>query len=163
MVQPFDSLPGILKIESGYMGGQLSNPTYDEVKTGKTGHYEVVQITFDLTHFSYQQLLDLYWPQIDPTDDEGQFHDRGNQYRTAIFFHNKKQRTAAEYSKKLLEESNRFQKSIVTEILPAATFYPAEEIHQHYYKKEPTAYKQDRQKSGRDEFIDEHWPKQDVV
>ncbi|HSU80677.1 MAG TPA: peptide-methionine (S)-S-oxide reductase MsrA, partial [Candidatus Angelobacter sp.] len=96
MVKPFDQYPGIIKVVSGYSGGHVENPTYKEVKTGQTGHYEVVEITFDPTLFSYQSLLDLYWPQIDPTDPDGQFFDRGTQYRTAIFYHNDAQRELAE-------------------------------------------------------------------
>ncbi len=157
MVKPFDQLPGIIKVVSGYTGGHVINPTYKDVKTGQSGHYEVVQITFDPKLFPYEQLLDLYWPQIDPTDDGGQFQDRGDQYRTAIFYHNEKQLELAEHSKHVIEQSNRFKNPIVTKILPATTFYEAEEYHQDFYKKSPVEYKLDRQKSGRDEFIDEFW------
>lgn len=157
MVQPFDELPGIQSILSGYMGGTVDHPTYEQVKTGETGHFEVVQITFDSEMFSYDQLLDLYWPQIDPTDDGGQFHDRGSQYRTAIFYENENQRIKAEETKKKLQESNRFKKPIVTEVLPASTFYVAEDDHQDFYKKQPNHYKQDRKESGRDTFIQSHW------
>ncbi len=157
MVQPFDELPGIQSILSGYMGGTVDHPTYEQVKTGETGHFEVVQITFDSETFSYDQLLDLYWPQIDPTDDGGQFHDRGSQYRTAIFYENENQRIKAEETKKKLQESNRFKKRIVTEVLPASTFYVAEDDHQDFYKKQPNHYKQDRNESGRDTFIQSHW------
>ncbi|OAT83802.1 peptide-methionine (S)-S-oxide reductase [Bacillus sp. MKU004] len=157
MVKPFDELPGIIEVESGYSGGQVDNPSYEDVKKGDSGHYEVVQITFDPSLFSYQELLDLYWPQIDPTDDGGQFHDRGNQYRTAIFYHNDKQKEEAQASKQKMAESGKFQKPIVTKILPAAPFYRAEEYHQKFYKKNPDEYKKDREVSGRDEFIDRHW------
>ena len=157
MVQPFDEQPGIIEIKSGYMGGHIENPTYEQVKTGETGHYEVVQITFDPTLFSYEKLLSLYWPQIDPTDPDGQFHDRGSQYRTAIFFHSDEQKRLANVSKQELSTSNRFKKTIVTEIIPASTFYEAEEEHQDFYKKSPKAYKEDRLKSGRDEFIKGNW------
>ncbi|GAF23407.1 peptide methionine sulfoxide reductase MsrA [Bacillus sp. JCM 19047] len=156
MVQPFDELPGIHSIYQVY-GGTIDNPTYDQVKTGQTGHFEVVQITFDSEKFSYDQLLELYWPQIDPTDDGGQFHDRGSQYRTAIFYENEDQRIRAESTKQKLQESNRFKKPIVTEILPASTFYVAEDEHQDFYKKQPKHYKQDREESGRDTFIHSHW------
>ncbi|RIW28624.1 peptide-methionine (S)-S-oxide reductase [Bacillus salacetis] len=159
MVKPFDQMPGIESVISGYSGGHVENPTYEDVKKGDSGHYEVVQITFDPSLFPYKQLLDLYWPQIDPTDDGGQFQDRGDSYRTAIFFHNENQRELAEKSKKEIEDSGRFKKPIVTKILPAVSFYPAEEYHQDFYKKEPEAYKEDRAKSGRDEFIEEHWDK----
>ncbi|WP_409250925.1 peptide-methionine (S)-S-oxide reductase MsrA [Bacillus sp. SCS-153A] len=159
MVKPFDQMPGIESVISGYSGGHVENPTYKDVKKGDSGHYEVVQITFDPSLFSYKQLLNLYWPQIDPTDDGGQFQDRGDSYRTAIFYHNENQHKLAEESKKGIEESGRFKKPIVTKILPAATFYPAEEYHQDFYKKNPKEYKEDRAKSGRDEFIEDYWDK----
>ena len=154
MVTPFDELPGIEGIVSGYTGGHLENPTYADVKTGTTGHYEAVQITYDPTLFPYEKLLELYWRQIDPTDAEGQFHDRGSQYRTAIFFHTEEQQRLALVSKEKVALSGTFQKLIVTEILPAQTFYPAEDYHQDYHKKNKAHYKEDRQKSGRDEFIE---------
>ncbi|MBD7966644.1 peptide-methionine (S)-S-oxide reductase MsrA [Paenibacillus gallinarum] len=157
MVTPFEELPGIHGIVSGYTGGSVPNPTYEEVKTGTTGHYEVVQITFDPDVFPYEKLLELYWPQIDPTDPDGQFHDRGSQYRTAIFYHNERQQELALQSKKEVADSGRFDKPIVTKILPAETFYPAEDYHQDYHKKNQKHYKEDREKSGRDEYISEHW------
>ncbi|WP_233147083.1 peptide-methionine (S)-S-oxide reductase MsrA [Paenibacillus selenitireducens] len=158
MVKPFDQLPGIMKVVSGYSGGHTEHPTYQEVKTQTTGHYEVVQITYDPSLFSYAQLLELYWPQIDPTDDGGQFQDRGPSYRAAIFYHTAEQRELAEASRTAIAASGRFgDQPIVTEILPAAPFYPAEDYHQDYYKKSPDHYKEDRLQSGRDEFIDQHW------
>ncbi|MBD1378752.1 peptide-methionine (S)-S-oxide reductase MsrA [Metabacillus arenae] len=157
MVQPFDELPGINRVTSGYMGGHIENPTYDEVKTGTSGHYEVVQIEFDPILFPYQKLLELFWPQIDPTDDGGQFHDRGDQYRTAIFYHSEEQKALAEQSLLEVEKSGKFTKPIVTNILNAAAFYSAEDYHQDFYKKEPNEYKGDRKKSGRDDFIKAHW------
>lgn len=157
MVKPFDELPGIIDVVSGYSGGHLENPTYQDIKAGNSGHYEAVQITFNPDVFPYERLLELYWPQIDPTDDGGQFHDRGDQYRTAIFYHNEHQKQLAENTKNEIADSGRFKKPIVTNILPASTFYPAEEYHQKFYKKNPDEYKQDRSKSGRDEFIDNHW------
>lgn len=157
MVTPFEEQPGIHQIISGYSGGHIENPTYKQVKTGETGHYEVVEITFDPIVFPYERLLELYWCQIDPTDEGGQFHDRGPQYRTAIFYHNDKQKQLAEGSKEALAISGRFQKPIVTEILPATTFYKAEEEHQNYHKKNREHYKADRKASGRDEFISENW------
>ncbi|WP_332634104.1 peptide-methionine (S)-S-oxide reductase MsrA [Halalkalibacter flavus] len=157
MVQPFDELPGIIKVESGFMGGHVDQPTYEQVKSGQSGHYEVVQITYDSKRFSYEKLLSLYWPQIDPTDPDGQFHDRGPQYRTAIFYHNQSQKEKAINSKEEMENSKRFAKPIVTEILEASTFYAAEEKHQYFYKKSPNEYKEDRRKSGRNEFIKSHW------
>ncbi|MDN4617013.1 peptide-methionine (S)-S-oxide reductase MsrA [Paenibacillus sp. PsM32] len=157
MVTPFEELPGIHGIVSGYTGGHIKNPTYEQVKTGNTGHYEVVEITFDPSLFAYEKLLELYWPQTDPTDDGGQFQDRGTQYRTAIFYHNEEQQELALQSKAELAASGRFTQPIVTEILPAPVFYPAEEYHQDYHKKNPKHYKEDREQSGRDEFIDNNW------
>lgn len=157
MVHPFDQLPGIHKVVSGYMGGHVNNPTYEEVKRGDTGHYEVVQITFDSSVFPYMDLLEMYWRQIDPTDEGGQFHDRGDNYRTAIFYHTTEQKKKADESKIKVEQSGIFSKPIVTKIIPASVFYPAEEHHQDFYKKKPKEYKEDRQISGRDEFIEKHW------
>ncbi|WP_127491883.1 peptide-methionine (S)-S-oxide reductase MsrA [Paenibacillus glycanilyticus] len=157
MVTPFEELPGIHGIVSGYMGGHVANPTYEEVKKGTTGHLEVVQITFDPAVFPYERLLELFWPQIDPTDDEGQFQDRGSQYRTAIFYYNEEQKDLALASKQALALSGRFDKPIVTEIREAETFYPAEDYHQDYHKKNPKHYKEDRAQSGRDEFIEQNW------
>lgn len=157
MVKPFDQWDGVHSVISGYTGGHVENPTYQEVKTGTTGHYEAVEITFDPSIISYNEILEVYWQQIDPTDAGGQFHDRGDQYRTAIFYHDDEQKALAEASKHALEESRRFSKPIVTEILPAVTFYPAEEYHQDFYKKSEKEYKEDRAKSGRDAFISENW------
>lgn len=159
MVQPFDELPGIHSITSGYTGGKTENPTYKQVKTGETGHYEAVQIEYDPILFPYEKLLSLFWVQIDPTDPDGQFQDRGSQYKAAVFFHNDEQKRLAQQSLTELEQSGRFSKPIVTEILPVAPFYAAEEEHQDFYKKEKAAYKKDREQSGRDEFIAENWTK----
>lgn len=157
MVTPFEELPGIHSIVSGYMGGHQENPTYEQVKTGETGHAEVVQIAFDPHLFPYERLLELYWPQIDPTDEGGQFQDRGSQYRTVIFYHNEEQQALALATKKKLASSGRFDKPIVTEIRAADTFYAAEEYHQNFHKKNPKHYKEDRAQSGRDEFIEQKW------
>jgi len=157
MVTPFEKQPGIHGIVSGYTGGHVDNPTYEQVKTGETGHVEVVEITFDPEVFPYERLLELYWPQTDPTDDGGQFQDRGSQYRTAIFVHNERQRELAEQSKQELAASGRFHQPIVTEIRDAVVFYPAEDYHQDYHKKNEKHYKEDRAISGRDEFIEENW------
>ncbi|MEB6550012.1 peptide-methionine (S)-S-oxide reductase MsrA [Heyndrickxia sporothermodurans] len=157
MVKPFDQWDGIEKVVSGYSGGHIDNPTYEDVKSGNSGHYEVVQITYNPSIFPYEKLLEIYWQQIDPTDDGGQFHDRGDSYRTAIFYHSEEQKQLAEKSKQQLSESGKFKKPIVTQILPAATFYPAEDYHQDYYKKNKDDYMDDRKKSGRDEFISAHW------
>ncbi|MFP3669232.1 peptide-methionine (S)-S-oxide reductase MsrA [Priestia sp. SIMBA_032] len=157
MVSPFDELPGIISIVSGYTGGHKEHPTYNEVCSNKTGHYEAVQIKFDPNIFPYKKLLNLFWQQIDPTDPNGQFNDRGESYRTAIFYHNQKQKELAELSKSELEESKKFNKPIVTEILPAKPFYPAEEKHQDYYKKNSLHYQLYKEGSGRASFIRENW------
>ncbi|RKL69332.1 peptide-methionine (S)-S-oxide reductase [Salipaludibacillus neizhouensis] len=157
MVKPFDELPGIEKVVSGYTGGSVSNPSYNEVKTGVTGHYEAIQITYDPSLFTYESLLNLYWPQIDPTDDGGQFFDRGSQYRTAIFYHDEEQKMLAEKSLAEIEQTSRFKAPIVTKVLSASIFYEAEEEHQKFYKKEPERYEQEREESGRKKFIEENW------
>ena len=157
MVAPFEELPGVRKVTSGYTGGHKENPTYEEVCAGTTGHVEAVQIEFDPDLFPYEKLLDLFWRQIDPTDPGGQFVDRGPSYRTAIFYHNEEQKRIAEESKRRLEASGRFDKPIVTEILPASAFYPAEEYHQDFHRKNPFRYKTYRKGSGRDAFIEKHW------
>ncbi|WP_303969208.1 peptide-methionine (S)-S-oxide reductase MsrA [Sporosarcina ureae] len=159
MVKPFKEWPGVQDIVSGYMGGHLDNPTYEDVKKGTSGHVEVVEITFDPVLFPYDKLLEVYWQQIDPTDAEGQFQDRGPSYTTAIFYYTEAQREAAEKSKDKLAASGIFTKPIVTPIRPAETFYPAEEYHQDYYIKEEEHYEEDRARSGRNEFIAEHWGK----
>ncbi|RDW20189.1 peptide-methionine (S)-S-oxide reductase [Oceanobacillus arenosus] len=159
MVKPFDQWDGVHSVISGYTGGKLENPTYEEVKKGNTGHYEAVEITFDQALISYETILDLYWKQIDPTDAGGQFQDRGNQYRAAIFYQDEEQQEIAAASKQALGDSGKFSKPIVTEILPAAKFYPAEDYHQDFYKKSAKEYEEDRAKSGRDEFIAEAWEK----
>ncbi len=157
MVKPFDQYDGVLSVISGYTGGHKENPTYEEVCSETTGHYEAVQITFDPEVISYERIIDIFWQQIDPTDTGGQFYDRGDSYRTAIFFHSDKQKAIAEQSKTNLEQSGRFSKPIATQILPAAPFYKAEEYHQHYYQKNPLHYKRYRIGSGRDAFIHQHW------
>ena len=157
MVKPFEETPGIIKVVSGYTGGILANPTYEDVCSKETGHYEAVQITFDSVIFSYEKLLEIYWQQIDPTNSEGQFFDRGQSYQTAIFYHNQDQHREALKSKKALEESGRFEDPIVTKILPATTFYPAEEYHQGYHSKNKVRYGAYRKGSGRDAFLKEHW------
>ncbi|KKB37404.1 peptide-methionine (R)-S-oxide reductase MsrB [Bacillus thermotolerans] len=160
MVSPFDEQPGIKKVLSGYTGGATEHPTYEEVHSGETGHYEAVQITFDPTVISYESLLSRFWQQIDPTDEGGQFSDRGLPYRTAIFYHTEKQRKAAEASKAEIEASGRFHQPVATRVLPASPFYPAEEKHQGYYKKNPFHYNLYKESSGRAKFIRENWKKQ---
>src|SRR5690625_2229452 len=153
MVEPFDKQPGIIKIVSGYTGGTVPNPTYEQVCSNKTGHYEAVQITYNPSKIQYEQLVDLFWRQIDPTDSSGQFFDRGSSYKTAIFYHNEYQKLIAEESKIAVENSGIFNEPIVTEILPASIFYEAEEEHQDYYKKNPQHYKAYKRGSGRESFI----------
>ncbi|BBH20292.1 peptide-methionine (R)-S-oxide reductase [Paenibacillus baekrokdamisoli] len=157
MVTPFEELPGIISVQSGYMGGHTVNPTYKEVCSETTGHAEVIQIKFDPEVFPYKKLLDIYWMQIDPTDTGGQFHDRGSSYRTTIFTHNEEQQELAEKSKQELNESKRFDKPIYTPIVPATIFFPAEDYHQDYHHKNPLRYKMYRKGSGRDNFIESHW------
>ncbi|GHH98305.1 peptide-methionine (S)-S-oxide reductase MsrA [Neobacillus kokaensis] len=157
MVKPFDELPGIKRVVSGYTWGTVENPTYQQVCSDTTGHYEAVQITYDPEVFSYEKLLELFWQQIDPTDPGGQFYDRGQSYQTAIFYHDVEQKKLAEESKQALQASGRFNKPVVTPILPAEPFYPAEEYHQHYYKKNPAHYERYQIGSGRKGFIEEHW------
>ncbi|MEW4285189.1 peptide-methionine (S)-S-oxide reductase MsrA [Priestia koreensis] len=160
MVKPFDEQPGIISVVSGYTGGHKENPSYEDVCSETTGHYEAVQITFDPDVFPYEKLLTLYWQQIDPTDKGGQFADRGESYRTAIFYHNDQQKEAAEKSKQELAENGPFSDPIVTDILPAQPFYEAEEYHQGYYKKNPIRYTMYRKGSGRERFLKETWKDQ---
>ncbi|MEK3687457.1 peptide-methionine (S)-S-oxide reductase MsrA [Paenibacillus sp. FSL R10-2736] len=157
MVKPFDELPGIVSVVSGYTGGHTENPTYEALGREATGHREAVQITFDPERFPYERLLDIYWQLIDPTDGGGQFMDRGRAYEAAIFVHSEEQRQKAELSKAALQASKRFKAPIVTEILPAAAFYPAEAEHQHYYRTHPLDYKLYQKGSGRDDFTELHW------
>lgn len=160
MVEPFDQRPGIIEVVSGYTGGTVENPTYRQVCSNTTGHLEAVQITFDPTIMSYEQLVDTFWQQIDPTDPGGQFNDRGESYQTAIFYHNEDQQKIAESSKKALEDSGRFSKPIATKIIPAKKFYIAEEEHQDYYNKQPGHYRLYSKGSGRVDFIKNNWQSQ---
>ena len=157
MVKPFDQYEGVEKVVVGYTGGTAANPTYKEVCDGKTGHVEAVQMSFDEKKISYEQLLTIFWRQIDPTDDGGQFADRGTSYRTAIFYHDAEQKTAAEKSREALQKEKRFDKPIRTEILPAGDFYPAEEHHQNYYIKNPLPYAKYFAGSGRKNFLATQW------
>ncbi|HLS59687.1 MAG TPA: peptide-methionine (R)-S-oxide reductase MsrB [Virgibacillus sp.] len=157
MVEPFDQRPGIKEVLSGYTGGDIPHPTYEQVCTNTTGHLEAVQITFDSTIMSYEELVQLFWQQIDPTDPGGQFHDRGESYQTAIFYHHEEQKEIAERSKRELGESGRFNKPIATSIRPAKPFYLAEEGHQDYYKKQASHYRLYKKGSGRDDFIKKNW------
>jgi len=157
MVKPFASYEGIHSVISGYTGGEMENPTYEQVCTNRTGHREAVQITFDSEIFPYEKLVQLFWMQIDPTDPDGQFYDRGTSYETAIYTHDEKQKEIAENSKRELQESGKFSKPIATPILEAKPFYPAEQYHQDYYKKNPTHYERYQVGSGRADFIQKMW------
>ncbi len=157
MELPFERLDGVKEVVSGYTGGNIEDPSYEEVSTGKTDHYEAVQISFNPKEITYRELLQVYWRQIDPTDPGGQFADRGSQYRTAIFYHDGRQKEIAEKSKRKLEKSGIFDKPIASEILPFENFYEAEEHHQEYYKKNPSRYDSYKQNSGRKKFIEKEW------
>ncbi len=156
----FEKLPGVAKVISGYTGGSKENPTYTEVSSGGTGHVEAVQVYYDPSKITYEQLLDYFWKHVDPTDGEGQFVDRGSQYRSVIFYHNEEQKQLAEKSKEALDKSGRFKKPIVTEILKFTKFYKAEDYHQDYYRTHPLKYKFYRYESGRDQFLEKVWGKE---
>jgi peptide-methionine (S)-S-oxide reductase len=153
----FDKLPGVVSTLSGYIGGTVVNPTYEQVVAGKTGHVEAVKIHFDKTKTSFPKLLEAYWLTIDPLTATGQFCDIGPQYRSVIFYRNAEQKELAEISKRTLEASGRFTQSIVTEILPATEFYRAEEYHQNYYIRNPLRYAYYRKNCGRDRRLEELW------
>ncbi|MCR1931632.1 peptide-methionine (S)-S-oxide reductase MsrA [Enterococcus gallinarum] len=157
MVKPFDSLPGILSVVSGFTGGHVPHPTYQEVTTGTTGHTEAVEITFDPEQITYEELVATYWQQTDPTDAFGQFADRGDSYRPVIYYNSEEQRKIAEASKAALQASGRFTDPIVTTIEPAEPFYPAEDYHQDFYKKNTAHYNAYREGSGRAGFIRQNW------
>jgi peptide methionine sulfoxide reductase msrA/msrB len=159
LVSPFEEKDGIIQIVSGYTGGHKENPTYKEVCSETTGHYEAVQITYDPEKISYNELLNIYWQLIDPTDPGGQFHDRGQSYQTVIFFHNDEQRILAEKSKLELQNSGRFNKPVMTNIIPASRFYIAEEYHQNYHSKNPFRYELYKKGSGREKFFKHYWSK----
>jgi len=155
----FEKVDGVLQVVSGYTGGHTSNPTYEEVSAGGTGHVEAVQVFYDPEKVTYDQLLDVFWRHVDPTDPGGQFVDRGSQYRTVIFYHNDRQKRLAEASKRALEASGIFDKPIVTQVVKFTKFYKAEDYHQDYYKKNPIRYWYYRYASGRDQFLKRVWGK----
>lgn len=158
MEPPFDKLDGVISTTSGYAGGNVENPTYERVSAGVTGHYEALQIVYDPKRISYSELLDVFWRNVDPLDSGGQFCDRGDQYRTAIFYHDERQKRQAEQSRAALQRSGRLSRSIVTEILALnGNFYPAEEYHQNYYLKNPLRYKYYRTACGRDRRLEQLW------
>jgi len=157
MEKPFEVLDGVVEVFSGYTGGDEVDPAYRDVAMGRTGHTEAVEVYFDPEIVSYGELLDVYWRQIDPTDIDGQFVDRGSQYRPEIFVHSQEQRRLAEASRKALDESGRFGESIVVPITDARTFFPAETYHQDFYKKSRLRYRSYRSGSGRDAFLERYW------
>jgi len=157
MEPPYDKLPGVAATISGYMGGRKLNPTYEEVSSGTTGHAEAVQVVYDPKKVSYEKLLEVFWVNVDPTVKNRQFCDSGSQYRTAIFYHDDAQRKAAEASKAELEKSKPFKEPIVTPIEMAGVFYPAEDYHQDYYKKNPVRYQFYRNGCGRDARLRQLW------
>lgn len=153
----FNGVPGVVDAVSGYTGGRKDDPTYEEVSSGKTGHFEAVEVTYDPSQISLEQVLEVFWRDIDPTDAGGQFADRGTQYQTAIFYFTDEQKKIVEESKKMVEQSGVFNKPIMTKILKASQFYSAEDYHQDYSKKEPGHYKMYRAGSGREQFTKEKW------
>jgi peptide-methionine (S)-S-oxide reductase len=157
MEHPFDQIPGVISVTSGYTGGQKRNPTYEEVSAGGTGHAESVQVLYDPAKVSYEKLLEVFWHNIDPTVRDRQFCDVGHQYRSAIFYHSEKQHRLALQSEEALEKNKPFRGPIVTEIVAATEFYPAEEYHQHYYRKNPIRYRFYRSSCGRDARLKELW------
>jgi peptide-methionine (S)-S-oxide reductase len=152
---PFDALPGVMETEAGYTGGQISNPTYEQVSSGTSGHIEAMRVVYDPEQTDFEKLLDVFWRNIDPLDAGGQFCDRGPQYRSAVFFADEAEESAARASKARLEVAHGF--TIATEILPRSEFYPAEEYHQDYYKKNPLRYHFYRQGCGRDQRLRQLW------
>ncbi len=156
----FEKVDGVVEVISGYTGGESENPSYEEVSRGMTGHVEAVRVVYDPGKITYEELLELFWRHVDPTDPGGQFVDRGSQYRTAIFYHDEEQKRLAEESRRKLDESGRFNRPIATEIVPLTRFYEAESYHQDYYKKNPLRYRFYRMNSGRDPFIQGAWGRQ---
>jgi peptide-methionine (S)-S-oxide reductase len=157
MEPPYDKLPGVISTVSGYMGGTVKNPTYEQVSGGRTGHTEVVQVTYDPTKVTYEKLLEVFWKNIDPTVKDRQFCDVGSQYRTSIFYHSEEQKRLAESSKAALDKAKPFKDAIVTPVAAAGDFWPAEEYHQDYYRKNPVRYSYYRTGCGRDARLKELW------
>lgn len=155
MEPPFDELNGVISTTSGYIGGKTKNPTYEQVSTGTTGHTEALQIVYDPKKITYDKLLEVFWRNIDPLAADGQFCDLGSQYRSGIFYHDANQKSAAEKSKKAVQA--RFKQPVATEITPATVFYPAEDYHQDYYKKNPVRYKLYSHGCGRAQRLEEVW------
>lgn len=153
----FDGVPGVISTTSGYLGGRLKNPTYEQVSAGGTGHAEAVQVTYDPAKITYEKLLDLFWRNVDPLTANAQFCDVGSQYRAAIFYHTAEQRRLAEASKAAIEASRRFNRPIVTEVVAASAFYRAEEYHQNYHQKNPVRYRFYKYNCGRERRLRELW------
>lgn len=160
MEAPFEKLDGVVSVTSGYAGGHKENPTYEEVSSGGTGHIESIRVVYDPARISYSRLLEVFWHNIDPMARHGQFCDAGEQYRSAIFSHDDEQRRMAESSRAALEASGRFKQAIATEIMEAGAFWPAEEYHQDYYKKNSIRYRFYRWNCGRDKRLEELWGKE---
>ncbi|TKS63392.1 MAG: peptide-methionine (S)-S-oxide reductase [Nitrospira sp.] len=159
MEEAFEKLEGVLSVTSGYMGGTVANPSYEAVSAGRTGHAESVEVVYDPAKVSYQKLLDAFWHNVDPITPNAQFCDHGSQYRSAVFFQTDEEKRAADTSKQSIEQSSRFKEPIVTQIVPAAQFYPAEEYHQDFYKKNPLRYKLYKYNCGRARRLEELWEK----
>jgi peptide-methionine (S)-S-oxide reductase len=157
MEPPFDKLDGVISTTSGYTAGHKKNPTYKEVSAGSTGHTEAIEIIYDPKKITYAKLLDVFWKNIDPVAVDSQFCDAGSQYRSGIYYLDEKQRAEAQRSLQQLNENKSFKGEIATEILPASTFYPAEDYHQDYYQKNPLRYKYYRFACGRDQRLQEIW------
>jgi peptide-methionine (S)-S-oxide reductase len=157
MEHPFDEIPGVLDTTSGYTGGTVANPSYYQVSNGDTGHVEAVQVTYDPEQVSYETLLETFWHNVDPLDEGGQFCDRGSQYQSAIFYHSDEQQAAAIAAKQALDDTQQFDRPIVTPIVPAATFYAAEDYHQNYYQTHPVRYRIYRFGCGRDQRLTKLW------
>ena len=157
MEEAFEKVEGVVSVVSGYMGGTAANPTYEEVSAGRTGHAESVEVIYDPTKVTYQKLLDAFWHNVDPITPNAQFCDHGTQYRSAIFYSTEDERRQAEESKAAIEQTKKFQTPIVTQLVPAATFYPAEDYHQDYYKKNPLRYKYYKYGCGRANRLEALW------
>jgi peptide-methionine (S)-S-oxide reductase len=159
MEEAFEEVPGVVSVTSGYIGGQVANPSYEQVSAGKTGHAEAIEVLYDPARVTYNKLLEVFWHNIDPLTPNAQFCDHGSQYRAAIFYHNDEQQKLAEASKQALVDAKRFNAPIVTEIATATTFYAAEEYHQDFYKKNPIRYKFYKYNCGRAQRLKEVWGK----
>jgi peptide-methionine (S)-S-oxide reductase len=159
MEEAFEKVEGVVSVTSGYMGGSKTNPTYEDVSAGGTGHAESVEVVYDPTKIGYQKLLDYFWKNVDPLTPNAQFCDHGTQYRSAIFYGNEEEKRLAEASKQALVQSRRFTQLIVTEIVPASKFYPAEDYHQDFYKKNPIRYKFYKHNCGRAQRLEQLWGK----